>query len=175
MGREKERKKTWARVGLQRRILISHQTRTRPVQGSIFFPLFQLKVPPRLGEPPICPGHMHLHTLHTYATPLYLFTIRVSSSSAHTSVDGMVEKGYDSLPSLPQPLAGRQKLPTRPKRVGRLQLLLDEPIHRLDKRPLRFTPWRSCKCSRQNSSAQWMSLIRTPQLSMSCAVRPAWP
>ncbi len=75
----------------------------------------------------------------------------------------------------PRPLAGRQKQPTHPNRVGRLQLSLDEPIRRLDNRPLCFTPWWSCKCSRQNSSAPWMSLTRTPQLSTSCAVRPTWP
>ncbi len=68
----------------------------------------------------------------------------------------------------PGPLAGRQKPPTHPNRVGRLQLLLDEPIHRLDKRPQHFTPWRSCKCSR-------MRLNRTPQLLKSCTVRPTWP
>ncbi len=67
----------------------------------------------------------------------------------------------------PGPLVGRQKPLTRPNRVGRLQLLLDEPIHRLDKRPQHFTPWRSCKCSR-------MSLTRTPQLLKSCTVRPTW-
>ncbi len=72
-------------------------------------------------------------------------------------------------------LAGRQKLPTHPNHVGRLQLSLAEPIHRLDKRHRRFTPWWSCKCYRQNSSAPWMSLIWTPQLSMSCAVQPTWP
>ncbi len=63
----------------------------------------------------------------------------------------------------PRTLAGRQRLPTRQSREGRLQLSLDEPIHRLDKRPQRFTPWWSCKCSRQNSSAQWTSLTPTPR------------
>ncbi len=63
----------------------------------------------------------------------------------------------------------------RPNRVGWFQLLLDEPIHRLDKHPRRFTLWRSCKCSVQNSPAPWMSLTRTPQLSTSCAVRLTWP
>ncbi len=61
----------------------------------------------------------------------------------------------------PRPLAGRQKPPTRQSRAGQLQFSLDVPIHRLDKRPQRFTPWQSCKCSRPNSSAQWMSLTRT--------------
>ncbi len=72
----------------------------------------------------------------------------------------------------PRPLVGRQKPPTRPNHVGRLQLSLDEPIHQLDKRPQRFTPRWFCKFYRQNSSAPWMSLTQTPQLSMSCAVRP---
>ncbi len=72
----------------------------------------------------------------------------------------------------PRPLVGRQNPPTRPNYVGRLQLLLDKPIHQLDKRPQRFTPWWFCKFYRQNSSAPWMSLTQTPQLSMSCAVRP---
>ncbi len=108
----------------------------------------------------------------------YSYCLCASSSSTLTSVDGAEEKGYDCLPPLdesvaahlcpPGPLAGRQKLPTHPNRVGRLQLLLDEPIHRLDKRPQHFTPWRSCKCSR-------MSLTRTPQLLKSCTVRPTWP
>ncbi len=75
---------------------------------------------------------------------------------------------WPPISALPGPLAGRQKPPTRPNRVERLQLLLDEPIHRLDKRPQHFTPWRSCKCSR-------MSLTRTPQLLKSCTVRPTWP
>ncbi len=48
-----------------------------------------------------------------------------------------------------RPLAGRQKPPTNPNRVGQLQLSLDEPIYQLDKR--HFTSWRSCNCSRQNS------------------------
>ncbi len=42
-----------------------------PVQGSIFVPLFQLKVPPRLGGPPICPGPCaHAYPAYPDATPL---------------------------------------------------------------------------------------------------------
>ncbi len=52
----KREKKTRLGSDWGRRILISCQTRAGPVQGSIFVPLFQLKVPPRLGGPPICPG-----------------------------------------------------------------------------------------------------------------------
>ncbi len=47
----------------------------------------------------------------------------------------------------PWPLAGRQKPLTRLSHAGLLPLSLDKPIHRLDRRPRRFTPWRSCKCS----------------------------
>ncbi len=53
--RERERKDTGSGQ-IRRKILISCQTRTEPVQGSIFVPLFQLKVPAQLGGPPICPG-----------------------------------------------------------------------------------------------------------------------
>ncbi len=115
----------------------------------------------------------------------YSSRLHASSSSALTSVDGTEEKDTTAclpwmsqwlhISARPWPLAGRQKPPTHPNPVGRLQLSLDEPIHRLDKRPLRFTPWRSCKCSRPNSSAPWMSLTRIPQLLTSCAVRPTWP
>ncbi len=81
------------------------------------------------------------------------------------SLWSMAQKKQDMIDCLPwisqwpcisarsRPLAGRQKLPYHLNRVGWLQLLLNEPIHRLDKRPRRFTPWQSCKCSRQNSSA----------------------
>ncbi len=62
----------------------------------------------------------------------------------------------------PRPLAGRQKQLTHLSHAGLLQLSLDEPIHRLDMRPLRFTPWSSCKCSRQISSILWTSWTRTP-------------
>ncbi len=41
----------------------------------------------------------------------------------------------------PRLSAGRQRPPTRPSRVGWLQLSLDEPIRQLDKRPQHFTPW----------------------------------
>ncbi len=74
----------------------------------------------------------------------------------------------------PQPLAGRQKPFTHLSHAGLLQLSLDEPIHRLDRRPQHFTPWRSCKCSRQNSFILWTSRTRTPQLSASCVARPTW-
>ncbi len=50
-GREKEGKKDSGQTENS-----DKQTGTGPVQGSIFVPLFQLKVPPRLGGPPICPG-----------------------------------------------------------------------------------------------------------------------
>ncbi len=68
---------------------------------------------------------------------------------------------WPRISACPQPLVGRQNPPTRQSHVGLLQLSLDEPSHRLDKRPWCFTPWRSCKCSRQNSSVQWTSLTQT--------------
>ncbi len=62
----------------------------------------------------------------------------------------------------PQPLAGRQKPPSRLSHEGLLQLSLDKTIHRLDKWPRHCTPWQFCKCSRQNSSVQWTSLNPNP-------------
>ncbi len=93
----------------------------------------------------------------------YLSCLRASSSSALTSVDGADEKGYDSLPPMDESVAThlclhmtigwKAKAAHPSSRVGQLKLSLDEPIHQLDKRPQRFTPWPACKCSRQNSFA----------------------
>ncbi len=115
----------------------------------------------------------------------YSSCLRASSSSTLTSVDGAEKKGYDSLSPLEasqwpcisarlRPLAGRQKPLTHLSHAGLLQLSLDEPIHQFDRRPRRLIPWRSCNCSRQNSSVLWTSRTQTPQLSASCAARPTW-
>ncbi len=128
---------------------------------------------PRQQASPFFP-EVHDQITRSWRAP-YLSSLRVSSSSTLTSVNGAEEKGYDSLPPLesarPQPFTGRQKPLTCLSHAGLLQLSLDEPIHRLDRRPQRFTSWRSCKCSRQNSSVPWRSRTRTPQHSARCAVR----
>ncbi len=41
----------------------------------------------------------------------------------------------------PRPSVGRQRLPTHPSPVGKFQISLDAPTHRLDKRPRYFTPF----------------------------------
>ncbi len=77
----KREKKTRARVGLRRRIPISCQTSSGPVQGSTFVPLFQLKVPPRIVGPPICPGPYA--PAYTDVTPLLGRNILGGSHRSH--------------------------------------------------------------------------------------------
>ncbi len=108
--------------------------------------------------------------------PPYSSCLRASSSSALTSVNGKKKKKvttaclhwmsqWPCISARLRPLAGRQKPLTHLSHAGLLQLSLDEPIHQFDRRPRRFIPWRSCKCSRQNSSVLWTSRTQTLQLS----------
>ncbi len=73
-----ERKKD---TGSGRTIPISCQTSSGPVQGSTFVPLFQLKVPPRIGGPPICPGPYA--PAYTDVTPLLGRNILGGSHRSH--------------------------------------------------------------------------------------------
>lgn len=50
---------------------------------------------------------------------------------------------WPCISACPRPPAGRQRPPTRPSHVGRLQLLPEKPIRLLDHRPWRFIPWGS--------------------------------
>ncbi len=65
----------------------------------------------------------------------------------------------------PWPSAGRQKSPTRPSPVERLQHSLDAPTLQLDRRPWLFTPWLFSRSSRLNSSRLWTRLAQTSQRS----------
>ncbi len=78
---------------------------------------------------------------------------------------------WPSIYARPRPLVGWQRPPTRPSPVGRLQHSLDAPTNRVDKRPLRFTPWRSFRSSRPNPSGAWTRLVQTLLLSENCAAR----
>ncbi len=90
----------------------------------------------------------------------YSARLRASSSSALTSVDGAEEKGYGKLPPLDESVTAHPCPPTaigwtakaaHPSKPCRTTQ--DAPTHRLDKQPLHFTPWRSSKSSRPNSSS----------------------
>ncbi len=109
---------------------------------------------PRQRASPFFP-EVHDEIIRSWHAP-YSFCLHASSSSV-TSLRSAALKKKDMTACLPwmsqwpcisarpRPLAGRQMPLTRASRVGHLSL--DEPSHQLDKRPLRFTPWRSCKCS----------------------------
>ncbi len=58
---------------------------------------------------------------------------------------------WPRIPARPRPSVGRQRPAAHPSKPCRTTL--DAPTHQLDKRPLHFTPWRSSKSSRPNSSS----------------------
>ncbi len=135
---------------------------------------------PRQQSSPFFP-EVHDEITKSWHAP-YSSRLRASSSSALTSVEGMEEKGYDSLPPLDESVAahlcpptasGRKAKAAHPSKLCRTTSALAGRAY--SSAAQRFTPRWFCKFYRQNSSAPWMSLTQTPQLSMSCAVRPTWP
>ncbi len=118
----------------------------------------------------------------------YSAHLRASSSPTLTSVYGTEEKSYGKLPLLDESVAAHlyppmaigwtamAAHPSKPCRItsalaGHLYSLA---IHWLEKGPRRFTPWRSSRSSRPNSSGAWTRLAQTPQHSENCAARPTW-
>lgn len=65
-----------------------------------------------------------------------------SSSSTLTLVNAADEKGYERMPPLDEPLAGRLRFLTRPSHAEPHWPSLDTPSHPPAKLPWLFTPWQ---------------------------------